>query len=314
MEYIKFSSEEIEKARNTDIMDFLSRNYGFEFQKVGKDYRCKQHDSLNIFSDRHGWKWYSKDVGGANVIDFMMRIERKSFTESISDILGQNFAVYNSSDSESRETESSVVLPEKTHDKFARVYAYLCQTRKLDKDVISDMMKEKKIYQDTKGNCVFVGYDDTGKAKFGCVRGTLTDKKYRGDCQNSDKRYAFSQSGTEKDIIYIFESPIDLLSHCTMANMIKNDKNAYKQQTRISLCGTSDVALQAYLERHPEVKVLNFRLDNDEAGHQQTEKYIAEYTAKGYKVNAVFSKGKDVNEDLVNMSENKQTKNKPMKR
>lgn len=84
MEYVKFSSEEIEKARNIDIMDFLSRNYGFEFQKAGKDYRCKQHDSLNIFSDRHGWKWYSKDIGGANAIDFMMRIERKSICLSLS--------------------------------------------------------------------------------------------------------------------------------------------------------------------------------------------------------------------------------------
>ena len=312
MEYIKFSSEEIERARNIDIMEFLSRNYGFEFQKAGKDYRCKQHDSLNIFSDRHGWKWYSKDIGGSNAIDFMMRIERKSFTESVKEILNNNFSVYHD-DEPKRVSDTMVILPEKTHDKFARVYAYLCQTRKLDKDVVADMMKDKKIYQDTKGNCVFVGYDDNGKAKFGCIRGTLTDKKYRGDCQNSDKRYAFNQQGKEKDRIYIFESPIDLLSHCTMTNIIKNDKEAYKQQTRISLCGTSDVALQSYLERHPEVKVLNFRLDNDEAGHQQTEHYIEKYTAKGYKVNAVFSKAKDVNEDLVNMSA-KQVQSKSIKR
>lgn len=314
MEYVKFSSEEIERARNTDTMDFLSKNYGFEFQKAGKYYKCKQHDSLNIFSDLHGWKWYSKDIGGANAIDFMMKIEGKSFTESVKDILNNNFAIYHSTEHTKKVYDTTVILPEKTNDKFSRVYAYLCQSRNIDKDVVADMMKEKKIYQDKKGNCVFVGYDDNGKAKFGCIRGTLTDKKYRGDCQNSDKRYAFNQQGKEKDRIYIFESPIDLLSHCTITNIHANSKDAYKQQTRISLCGTSDVSLKSYLERHPEVKILSFRLDNDEAGHQQTEKYIAKYTAIGYKVNFVFSKAKDINEDLVNMSENKQTKNKTIKR
>ena len=308
MEYTKFSEEQIECARNTDMIEFLQGKYGFNFKKAGKNFICKEHDSLNIFSDRHGWKWYSKDIGGANAIDFLMRVEHKNFTESIKDILSNNFAVYHNNEPIEKVSDTTVILPEKTHDKFARVYAYLCQTRKLDKDIVSDMMKEKKIYQDTKGNCVFVGYDDKGKAKFGCIRGTLTDKKYRGDCKNSDKRFAFSQIGKEKDRIYIFESPIDLLSHCTMTNIINDDKNAYKHQTRISLCGTSDVALQSYLERHPEVKVLNFRLDNDESGHQQTERYIKEYTAKGYKVNAVFSKGKDVNEDLVNRKGNQSPK------
>ena len=311
MEYIKFSSKEIERARNTDIIEFLSQNYGFTFKKAGKDFKCNEHDSLNIFSDRHGWKWYSKDISGANAIDFMIKVEHKSFTESVKDILGGNFNVYNKPEPElPKDVAKSVILPEKADGKYNRVFAYLAKVRGISADVISDFMKSKQLYQDTKGNCVFVGYDDNGNAKFGCIRGTLTEKKYRGDCSNSDKRFAFSQLGNEKERIYIFESPIDLLSHCTMTNIMKKDKDAYKKQTRISLCGTSDVALNSYLERHPEVKVLNFRLDNDEAGHQQTEKYIKEYTAKGYEVNAIFSKGKDVNEDLIKIQNNSNPNNR----
>ena len=74
----------------------------------------------------------------------------------------------------------------------------------------------------------------------------------------------------------------------------------YKKQTRLALCGSSDVALEAFLERHKEVKVLHFRLDNDEAGRTAVEKYTAKYQARGYEVHSVFSRGKDVNEDLTN--------------
>ena len=74
---------------------------------------------------------------------------------------------------------------------------------------------------------------------------------------------------------------------------------AYKKQTRITLGGTSDVALDAFLEQHKEVRVLNFRLDNDEAGRAAVKKYKEKYLALGYQVNAVFSKNKDVNEDLI---------------
>ena len=60
------------------------------------------------------------------------------------------------------------------------------------------------------------------------------------------------------------------------------------------------LSLEAFLERHSEVRVLHFRLDNDEAGRAAAQKYTAKYQARGYEVHSVFSKGKDVNEDLIN--------------
>ena len=165
-----------------------------------------------------------------------------------------------------RSEAGKLVLPPKAEGKYDRVFAYLAETRGISPAVISDFMKSKQIYQDTKGNCVFVGYDEKGTAKFGAVRTTLTDRKYRGDCKNSDKRYAFHQIGTDTTRLYVFEAPIDLLSHCTMTDQAFGKTGAYKEQTRLALCGSSDVALKAFLERHPEVTTINFRLDNDEAG------------------------------------------------
>ena len=53
---------------------------------------------------------------------------------------------------------------------------------------------------------------------------------------------------------------------------------------------------------------MHLRFDNDEAGRAAVTKYKAKYEAEGYEVHYVFSKGKDVNDDLINRENNKPTK------
>lgn len=299
MEFRKFSQEQLDKAKNADLIAFLGAYMGLEFKRSGKYYQCKQHSSLVVYEDRKGFVWNSQNIAGGDTIDFLRKVERKSFPEAVETIIGESPAMTYQPAPKYKSEAGRLVLPPKAEGKFDRVFAYLSKTRAISPDVISDFMKSKQLYQDIKGNCVFVGFDEQGTAKFGSVRGTLTEKKYRGDCKNSDKRYAFHQMGADSTRLYIFEAPIDLMSHCTMTDQAYG-KGAYKGQTRLALCGSSDVALEAFLERHKEVKVLHFRLDNDEAGRTSVEKYTAKYQARGYEVHSVFSKGKDVNEDLIN--------------
>ena len=298
VEYKRFTEEQKEKARNADIINFLGSYMGFEFKQAGKYYQCKQHNSLVVYPNRKGFVWNSRNISGGDCIDFLNKVEGKNFFEAIETIIGENASVTYQPAPQYKSEKSQLDLPEPTTEKYSRVFAYLSQTRGISASVISDFIKSKQIYQDTRGNCVFVGRDENGVERFGCIRGTLTEKKYRGDCKNSDKRYAFRQIGEDTTRIYIFEAPIDLLSHCTMTDNVFGT-GAYKKQTRITLGGTSDVALDAFLEQHKEVRVLNFRLDNDEAGRAAVKKYKEKYLALGYQVNAVFSKNKDVNEDLI---------------
>ena len=307
MEYKKFSPEQLDMAKNADLVSFLSAYYGYDFKQSGKYYQCKQHDSLMIYADRQGFVWNSRNINGGDAIDFLRKVEGKNFPEAIEAIIGESAAVSYTPIPKYKTEPEQLVLPEKADGKYNRVFAYLSQTRGISADVISDFMKSKQLYQDTKGNCVFVGYDENGSAKFGSIRGTLTEKKYRGDCKNSDKRYAFHQMGADTTKLYVFEAPIDLMSHCAMTDLVYG-KSAYKGQTRLALCGSSDVALEAFLERHKEVKVLHFRLDNDEAGRAAVEKYTAKYQARGYEVHSVFSKGKDVNDDLISKKNNQPSK------
>jgi hypothetical protein len=299
MEYKKFTPEQLERAKNADTVSFLSAYYGYDFKQIGNYYQCKQHDSLMIYTDRQGFVWNSQNISGGDTIDFLRKIEGMSFPEAIEAIIGESAVIEYTPAPDYIPKAGQLVLPEKAEGKYNRVFAYLSQTRGLSANVISDFMKEKQIYQDKKGNCVFVGYDEKGIARYASVRGTLTEKKYRGDCKYSDKRYSFNQIGDNLSSLYVFEAPIDLMSHCTMTDKAYG-QGAYKKYSRLALSGSSDVALEAFLKRHKEVKVLHFRLDNDEAGRAAVEKYTAKYQARGYEVNAVFSKGKDVNEDLLN--------------
>lgn len=299
MEYKKFSPEQLDKAKNADIIEFLNAYMGFEFKKAGRYFQCVQHNSLVVYADRKGFVWNSQNISGGDVIDFLRKVKGKSFPEAVEIIIGESSAVCYTPAPKYKSEPGKLVLPEKANGKYSRVFAYLSQTRKISPDVIIDFIKADKLYQDKKGNCVFVGFDEHGTAKFGSVRGTLTEKKYRGDCKNSDKRYAFNQIGTDNTRLYVFEAPIDLMSHCTMTDLAYG-KGTYKNQTRLALCGSSDVALEAFLERHKEVKILSFRLDNDEAGRTAVAKYKTKYEAKGYEVHSVFSKSKDINDDLRN--------------
>ena len=54
MEYKQFSPEQLDRAKNADIISFLTAYMGFDFKQSGHYYQCKQHNSLVIYSDRNG--------------------------------------------------------------------------------------------------------------------------------------------------------------------------------------------------------------------------------------------------------------------
>ena len=91
MEYKRFTDEERQKAKNTDMIAFLESYMGFEFKKVGKYYQCRQHDSLMIYPDRQGFSWNSRNISGSDAIDFLRNIEGKSFREAMEIILYSSF-------------------------------------------------------------------------------------------------------------------------------------------------------------------------------------------------------------------------------
>lgn len=300
-----YTEKQKSQARDTDIIDFLSAFEGLSFKRKGNGYACVEHDSLYIRRDRRGWYWNSQNKGGSSAIDYCEKIKGMSFPQALQTLVGDATKIIKSNTSYTPELKKSqeFSLPEKTDGQYSRVYAYLNKSRKIDSCIISKLMNEKKIYQDKNNNVIFVGFDEQNKAKFACRRGTLSkefsEKSFRGDCSGSDKKYSFNTEGKNKEKLYVLESPIDLLSHATLVNKALNNTNAWLVHNRLSLAGTTDVALEHYLKRNTNIKELIFCLDNDEAGQKATAEHMKKYKDKGYKVSTIVPKNKDLNEDLI---------------
>lgn len=291
-------------------LEYLIHNYGFTFIFKNNFYKCEQHDSLNIYADQRGWAWNSRGLKGSDVVQFIMTVENKSYPQALNSLIGNAEQPYSCVNPIKKEEVKVLKLPEATDGKYSRVFAYLYYSRRIDKSIISECMKNKTLYQDTRGNCVFVGYKGNLPA-YATVRGTLTDKKYRGDCTGSDKRYSFNMTFSKNEELYVFESAIDAMSHATIANLVFGSNTAYKKSNRLSLGGLNTVALDQYLKDHPTVTTLNFCFDNDcnavnkdgtpapNHGQEFAKICCQKYSERGYKVKNICPKCKDFNDDLI---------------
>lgn len=295
-----YSRDQILEARDMSLLDYLQHN-GYELIKSSNnEYRLKEHDSLVISNNK--WNWFSRGMGG-NTIDFLTKYEGKSFKEAVGVLLGEN-SIKGKTEGVSikpyvkknKKEPSEIKLPEK-NENYRRLFAYLIKTRCIDKNIVTDLVKEKLIYE-TKGthNVVFLGKDRDGNVKHAAMRGTLTNKSFKGDCEGSDKSYCFNLKG-KNDTLYVFESAIDLLSHATLAKMRKKN---YKTDHRISAGCVSGLSVVQYLKDNPGIRNITLCLDNDKAGIEATERIKNELMELGrYNIYDNFPpSGKDWNEYL----------------
>lgn len=286
----------VEQARNADIIAFFERRYGFTFAHRGGAYRCQQHPSLAVKNDRRSWYWHSKSVGGCGALDYLIKAENMPFREAVEAAAG--IAPATAQPRTEAEQPKTLVLPAKKEISL-RLYQYLCGQRGIDSEVVNTLIQKGKLYEDRRGNVVFVGFDEQGKARFASLRGTYGDCAFRMDCTGSDKRYGFSMAAcAPSERLYIFESPIDAMSHASLVNAATGDPDAWKRHSRLSLAGTSDAALPFFLNKQTTVKELVFCLDNDPAGREATAIMARKYAEKGYTARVKLPRGKDFNEDL----------------
>ena len=294
-----FTKEQISEVRNLDIIKFLSTQ-GFEFEPNGSYMRCVEHDSL-VVKDNGSWFWNSRSISGSSVIDFVMKASNMTFVEAIKLLRSDDFITCTSERKE--KIKQPFVLPPRAHS-YKRAFAYLNIKRGIDGEIISKLMQEHKIYETAKyHSCAFVGADANGVPKHVATWGTYSKggrKPFKGEITSSDKTYGFLMIG-KTDVVYVYESPIDAMSHATIAKMNGED---YENVHRISLCCTWDGALKRFLGCYEMDKVV-FCLDNDTAGNTACEKYMKEYYEIGYDVERICPKAKDFNDDLIYKIENR---------
>jgi len=287
----------IEQARNADIIGFFRKHCGFSFDTLRNAYRCKEHPSLAVNGDRHSWFWHSRGIGGYGPIDWLMKIDNIPFRHAVGIVSGIKLITL----PKIHETmpPPTLLLPDK-RGISVRLYDYLCCKRGIDGWVVSTLIHEEKLYEDKRGNVVFIGFDENQEPRFASVRGTNMGNGFRCDCAGSDKRYGFNMTAyMPSERLYLFEAPIDAMSHASIENAVTGDITAWKRDNRLSLAGTTDKAIPFFLNQHREVRELVFSLDNDQAGCEAAVLLARKYADKGYSTRIESPIGKDFNDDLA---------------
>ena len=295
--------EVLEKVRTLSAFDYL-KNYAPDLLvKNGRtDYYHRNHDSLHFSNGK--WYWWSQGKGGTSALDYLIIVEGYEFKDAcnyLSDLMNVSAPVttfYHPKPSKPFE----LPVKDKNNDLVIR---YLCEVRKIDKDIVDDFISKGMIYQSANfKNAVFVGYDKD-KPAYAFKRSIF--KNFKLDHAGNNKAFSFNYTNPKSDVLHIFEAVIDLLSYMTLLKMNEMD---YTEFSYLSLAGASDkiatkseadipIALKTYLERNPNIKTIIFHLDNDEVGIGATSKIISILNSKYQCIDEHPTSYKDVNEELI---------------
>ena len=290
----RFTDTEMQIAKETDLPELLT-HLGYQVRRIGRYHTTAEMDSLRI-KDRRTWFRYSQNTGG-DAITLVQQFCDKTFPEAVEYLLTFNGRARDSPAKavpsvKRDEVQKPFTLPPRNTDD-RRVFAYL-RKRGIAAQVIRQFMNSGLLYEDAEHhNCVFVGKNSAGQAKYAGLRGTydLNGPGFKGDAPGSDKNTGFSlPHDPRSDLVLVFEAPIDLMSYLTLH---RDTTNA------VALCGLYDGALQTYLQAHPEIRRIALCLDADEPGQKAAQQLQEKYQLQGYAVTVEKPRcGKDWNEYL----------------
>lgn len=189
-------------ARETDLPELLS-HLGYQVKRVGRFHTTAEMDSLRI-KDRCTWFRYSQNTGG-DAITFLQQYCGKSFSEAVEYLLTFHGKARDTPAPQpkpiSRKQEFS--LPPRNADD-RRVFAYL-RKRDIAAQVIRQFLNAGLLYEDAvHHNCVFVGKNSAGQAKYAELRGTydLDGPGFKGDAHPAVTKTRDSPSRTIRGQIW----------------------------------------------------------------------------------------------------------------
>lgn len=192
-----YTEEQIKRANERSISDF--------FRAEG--YSCKQIRSETHIAGFGGF--YVKDTvipnpfyvhsqqkGGAGLVSCLMKVLDMPFREAVSAALDGEIGQAERAESGKKynpqykaappvpEPKPEFVMPQRAADN-KRVYSYLTKTRCIDPSVVNDFIRSGVLYQDIKGNAVFL-HRDKGKPCGAEIHGTSGKSYTVGNAKYSD--------------------------------------------------------------------------------------------------------------------------------
>lgn len=251
-------NEQLEKARQASLADFFTQN-GFETELSRNELHVKGYGGLYINTDTNEWYCFSQadKHGGRNSINCLTDIIGMDFKSAVEALSGDRLPqrIFRQK-GEAPQVKKGLTLPERAEN-MRKVFAYLCQSRKIDGNLVSELAHSGLLYQDKKGNAVFLHKDDDGKTVGAELQGTSTYQRFKGVAAGTADS-VFSVKIGKPNKAYIFESAIDLLSFRQLAG-----PNKLRNCLLVSMAGLKPSTLNSLVKRD---LALYACVDNDEAG------------------------------------------------
>lgn len=263
------TKEQIGRAKEWDLLSYLQAYEPQELRRCGgSEYRTVTHDSLKISNGK--WHWHSRGIGGRTALDYLIKVRGMGFVPAVELLCGERGAAVRERPKPKPEERKAKHFSLPEENRCGRAMVSYLQKRGIDADIISQCIGKKILYESRRyQNCVFVGRDPEGRARYACLRGTRGD--FKMDVDGSDKRYGFflPASVQESSFLAVAESPIDALS---VATLLKLQGEDFARNYYLSLGGTAPRALLRFLRDHKAVTHISLCLDNDRAGILGMEK------------------------------------------
>lgn len=288
-EYIHFTAEQKEAARQTDLVALL-QSHGEHLKRSGKEYVWRD-GSEKVTVRGNLWFHQYERIGG-DAVDFVRRFYNMDFPQAVNFLLGTNGGALPQAEPVKREPPKPFTLPPQ-NDNMRRVYAYLLNRRGIDREVLSSFVHKGMIYESADyHNAVFVGYDEHGIARHAHKRGTGSESTYKGNAESCDPRYSFHWTGTD-NTLYLFEAPIDMLSFISL------HKENWRSHSYAAACCVGDQVLFQMLQANPNIDTVYLCMDNDTAGQAANKRISDKLFIQGIKHEILVPEFKDWNEDRL---------------
>lgn len=279
--YVTFTPEERERASKTNLVELL-QGRGEQLIRQGKEYTWKHEGRSISIKDNLWFDQYERKGGEA--IGFVKYFFGYSFVDAVRFLLNQDYMP--------QEDARQLLLP-KANDTMRRVNAYLIDERGITPEILYALIEKGMIYESCKyHNAVFVGFDPEGTPRHASQRSTGKDSALKINAKGSHPDYSFHWSGTD-DSIYLFESPIDMLSYISMF------PEHWREHSYAASCSVSGSVLLRCLRDNPKLKRVFLCFDNDEPGQKAAKRLVDTLFTMGYDAEILVPLNKDWNEDLL---------------
>lgn len=311
----RYSDEEIEfMKKNISVLDFLKEHAGLAFSRQGlKWYRCEQHSSLVVDVEKNIMYWNSAHINGS-AIEYLTKAEGYSFPEAMQILVDYHngLAPDKKRYVAPKYEQIEFVLPE-SEKNVSKIYKYLCEDRKIDRDLVKRFVDDGKIFLDGKGNCVFACTNSKGVVDSAFLRSTYSG--FRGNTAGGNKFTGFyiEMNPNAKKLV-LTEAFIDGLSYISAKRKLGEEVDF-----NVLACDSCNVLNETfrrnYLTRKnisDNIDTLVIATDNDKAGIHAAEE-LKEFVKPFYRIKNVIEDlpgiDSDWNKDLQKMYEKNSIEN-----